>query len=117
MAFHNAQLEAAAFREEFDPDQFVDLTIPNSKAIHKVNSWLCRRGFMPVTELPLMDEQKAGESMQAWKKALQEEKASELVDTAVAGSKRKAVSGPLVSWLEYEGRGSDTAYLKGCIRG
>lgn len=42
LAFHNAQLEAAAFREEFDPDNFVDLTEPNSKAIHKVYSCLDR---------------------------------------------------------------------------
>lgn len=30
--------------------------------------------------------------MKAWKKALLEEEASDLVDTAVAGTKRKAVS-------------------------
>ncbi|KAJ3501671.1 hypothetical protein NMY22_g18843 [Coprinellus aureogranulatus] len=68
LAFHNAQLEAAAFREEFHPDEFQDLTEPNSKAIHK----------------------KAGEAMKEWKKALLEEEASDIVDTAVAGTKRKA---------------------------
>ena len=36
LAYHNAQLEAAAFREEYDPDTFEDLTEPNSKAIHRV---------------------------------------------------------------------------------
>ena len=30
------QLEAAAFREEFDPDTFEDLTLPNFTAMHKV---------------------------------------------------------------------------------
>ncbi|TEB31595.1 Ku DNA-binding complex, Ku70 subunit [Coprinellus micaceus] len=68
LAFHNAQLEAAAFREEFTPEEFVDLTEPNSKAIHK----------------------KAGELMKEWKKALVEDPASDVVDTAVAGTKRKA---------------------------
>lgn len=31
------QLEAAAFREEFDPETFEDLTLPNYKAMHKVD--------------------------------------------------------------------------------
>lgn len=37
LAYHNAQLEAAAFREEFDPELFEDLTLPNYKAMHKVD--------------------------------------------------------------------------------
>ena len=36
MAFHNAQLEASAFREEFDPESFEDLTLPKYDMIHKV---------------------------------------------------------------------------------
>ena len=36
LAYHNLQLEAAAFREEFDPKKFEDLTLPNYNAIHKV---------------------------------------------------------------------------------
>ena len=36
LAFHNAQLEASAFREEFDPENFEDLTLPKYDAIHKV---------------------------------------------------------------------------------
>jgi hypothetical protein len=36
LAYHNLQLEAAAFREEFDPETFEDLTLPNYKAMHKV---------------------------------------------------------------------------------
>lgn len=39
LAYHNAQLEAAAFREEYDPDTFVDLTEPNTKAIHRVSKY------------------------------------------------------------------------------
>lgn len=38
LEYHNLQLEAAAFREEFDPETFEDLTLPNYKAIHKVDS-------------------------------------------------------------------------------
>jgi ATP-dependent DNA helicase 2 subunit 1 len=38
LAYHNVQLEAAAFREEFDPEVFEDLTLPNYKAMHKVGS-------------------------------------------------------------------------------
>ena len=36
LAFHNEQLEASAFREEYDPEAFEDLTIPKYVAIHKV---------------------------------------------------------------------------------
>jgi ATP-dependent DNA helicase 2 subunit 1 len=36
LAYHNAQLEASAFREEFDPDSFEDLTEPKYEMIHKV---------------------------------------------------------------------------------
>jgi hypothetical protein len=37
LAYHNAQLQAQAFREEFDPDAFEDLTAPKLDLIHKVN--------------------------------------------------------------------------------
>lgn len=40
LAFHNAQLEASAFREEFDPESFEDLTLPKVDVIHKVST-LC----------------------------------------------------------------------------
>jgi len=36
LAYHNAQLQASAFREEFDPDSFEDLTEPKYEMIHKV---------------------------------------------------------------------------------
>ena len=36
LAYHNAQQEASAFREEFDPSSFVDLTQPNYEIIQKV---------------------------------------------------------------------------------
>ena len=38
LAFHNAQLEASAFREEFDEETFEDLTVPKIDMIHKVCS-------------------------------------------------------------------------------
>lgn len=38
LAFHNAQLQATAFGEEFDEDAFEDLTAPKVDMIHKVRS-------------------------------------------------------------------------------
>ena len=36
LAFHNAQLEAAAFREEYDTEGFEDMTVPSYAGITKV---------------------------------------------------------------------------------
>ena len=36
LAFHNEQLEATAFREEYEADSFEDVTAPNYDTIHKV---------------------------------------------------------------------------------
>ena len=41
LAYHNAQLEASAFREEFDPEAFEDLTEPKYDMIHKVGMRPC----------------------------------------------------------------------------
>ena len=38
LAYHNAQLEASAFREEFDPESFEDLTEPKYDMIHRVRT-------------------------------------------------------------------------------
>jgi hypothetical protein len=38
LAFHYAQLEASAFRDEFDPSAFEDATRPKIDMIHKVCS-------------------------------------------------------------------------------
>ena len=35
LAFHNEQLEASAFREQYDPESFEDLTEPKVEMIHK----------------------------------------------------------------------------------
>ena len=36
LAYHNAQLQASAFREQYDPDSFEDLTEPKVGSMHKV---------------------------------------------------------------------------------
>ncbi|KZT73452.1 Ku DNA-binding complex, Ku70 subunit [Daedalea quercina L-15889] len=67
LGYHNAQLEASAFREEFDPAAFEDRTIPKYDGMHK----------------------RAGTLIRAWKEALlQDESATMTIITA--GSKRKA---------------------------
>ncbi|KAH7884884.1 SPOC like C-terminal domain-containing protein [Phlebopus sp. FC_14] len=67
LAYHNAQLQASAFREEFDVEGFEDLTRPKYDMIHK----------------------RAGGLFKEWKKALLND---ENVNTvfATTGSKRKA---------------------------
>lgn len=40
LAYHNAQLQASAFREEFDVEAFEDMTEPNFEKIHKVTNVL-----------------------------------------------------------------------------
>ena len=39
LAYHNAQLEASAFRTDFDPEEFEDLTLPKTAMMHKARSW------------------------------------------------------------------------------
>ncbi|GLB44737.1 putative ku DNA-binding complex Ku70 subunit [Lyophyllum shimeji] len=70
LAYHNAQLEASAFREEYDPDTFEDLTLPKAEMIHK----------------------RAGALMKSWKIALVNDKSADVVTApgTVAGMKRKA---------------------------
>jgi ATP-dependent DNA helicase 2 subunit 1 len=41
LAFHNVQLQATAFGEEYDPDSFEDLTSPKVDMIHKVYQPVC----------------------------------------------------------------------------
>ncbi|KAF9231369.1 SPOC like C-terminal domain-containing protein [Melanogaster broomeanus] len=67
LAYHNAQLQASAFREEFDAESFEDLTRPKYDMIHK----------------------RAGPLLKDWKKALMND---ENIDRVIAttGSKRKA---------------------------
>ncbi|KAK7043879.1 ATP-dependent DNA helicase II subunit 1 [Paramarasmius palmivorus] len=67
LAFHNAQLQASAFNEQYDPDSFEDLTLPKYEMIHK----------------------RAGKLMKSWKVALVNDESSYVV-VPVTGSKRKA---------------------------
>ncbi|KAH8986239.1 SPOC like C-terminal domain-containing protein [Lactarius hatsudake] len=67
LAFHYAQLEATAFREEFDPASFEDNTLPKNNTIHK----------------------KAGPLVKEWRKLLQSDESANAV-IVEAGSKRKA---------------------------
>ncbi|KAI0050512.1 Ku DNA-binding complex, Ku70 subunit [Auriscalpium vulgare] len=67
LAFHNAQLEASAFREEYDPEAFEDLTVPKYSHIHK----------------------KAGPLIKEFLKKLREDESAKAV-IAEVGSKRKA---------------------------
>jgi Ku70/Ku80 C-terminal arm len=69
LAFHYAQLEATAFREEFHAASFEDHTLPKNETIHK----------------------KAGPLIKEWTRLLQNDKS---VNAVVVGavSKRKPVS-------------------------
>lgn len=68
LAYHNAQLEASAFREEFDPDAFEDLTLPKYAMMHK----------------------RAGVLFKEWRQALAQDPSASIVDVASDGRKRKA---------------------------
>ncbi|KAJ3512006.1 hypothetical protein NLJ89_g3774 [Agrocybe chaxingu] len=67
LAYHNAQLEASAFREQYDPDSFEDLTEPKYESMHK----------------------RAGVFMKEWKDDLANDNSANLV-VAATGSKRKS---------------------------
>ncbi|KAF5327610.1 hypothetical protein D9619_005038 [Psilocybe cf. subviscida] len=67
LAFFHDQLEATAFREEYDPDSFEDLTLPPVKQIHK----------------------RAGALLRKWKEALSHDETVNAVAPAT-GTKRKA---------------------------
>lgn len=69
LAFHYVQLEATAFREEFDPASFEDHTLPKNDTIRK----------------------KAGPLIGEWLKLLQNDKSADAV-IVQTGSKRKPVS-------------------------
>ncbi|KAF8468534.1 SPOC like C-terminal domain-containing protein [Russula ochroleuca] len=77
LAFHYAQLEATAFREEFDPASFGDHTLPKNDTIRK----------------------KAGPLIKEWMKLLNDDKSADAV-IVQSGSKRK----PDVSVSEAEVR-------------
>lgn len=77
LAFHYAQLEATAFREEFDPASFEDHTLPKNDTIHK----------------------KAGPLIKEWMKRLKDDKSADAV-IVQSGSKRKPVSPALYHYSD-----------------
>jgi ATP-dependent DNA helicase 2 subunit 1 len=92
LAFHNAQLEASAFSEEFDPESFEDLTLPKVDKIHKVRFPAPRIWLLVLMEIPT--PQRAGGLLMEWKKALMNDESANrvIVTAAKSGTKRKAVS-------------------------
>ncbi|KAL5485891.1 KU70 [Sanghuangporus weigelae] len=68
LAFHYAQLEASAFREEYNPDTFEDPTLPKLDMIHK----------------------RAGSLIKEWKEVVQNNEHANTVFIQKAGTKRKA---------------------------
>jgi ATP-dependent DNA helicase 2 subunit 1 len=77
LAFHYAQLEATAFREEFDPASFEDHTLPKNDTIHR----------------------KAGPLIKEWMKLLKDDKSADAV-IVQSGSKRKPVSPALCHYSD-----------------
>ncbi|KAG6334752.1 hypothetical protein ID866_4341 [Astraeus odoratus] len=66
LAYHNVQLQASAFREEFDAESFEDLTRPKYDMIHK----------------------RAGALLKEWKKAVAKDE--NFANVIATGRKRKA---------------------------
>lgn len=103
LAFHNAQLEASAFREEFDPENFEDLTVPKYDKIHKVcvpprvsdaqaNIRVDRRRHLHNgIGNSLWRGQRVGPMMKEWKEALLQDESASVVVEPPAGSRRKTV--------------------------
>ncbi|KAI5829540.1 ku70-like protein [Schizophyllum commune Tattone D] len=70
LAYHNEQLQASAFREEYDPSEFEDQTLPAYDSMHK----------------------KIGSLIKTWKEAFVMDDSADVVEAppAKAGTKRKA---------------------------
>ncbi|KAG8995655.1 ATP-dependent DNA helicase II subunit 1, partial [Tulasnella sp. 427] len=73
LGLHYGQLQATAFNEAFDPEEYVDTTVPNYEMIHK----------------------RAGEPMKEWKEMLEEDPEANIIVATVkkstaTGTKRKA---------------------------
>jgi len=85
LAYHNAQLQASAFREEFNTEAFEDLTRPKYDVIHKV----CQ-SLMYLAKDNGHITQRAGPLLQEWKKVLTSDENYNAV-LATTGTKRKPV--------------------------
>ena len=88
LAFHNEQLQASAFREQYDPESFEDLTEPKVEMIHKAS--IFKILFYSCIHKRSCAFQRAGKLMKEWKTALSNHSSSHLL-VATTGSKRKAV--------------------------
>lgn len=88
LAYHNEQLQASAFREQYDPESFEDLTEPKVEMIHKASLF----GILSYSCVHKRScaSQRAGKLMKEWKTALLNDNSANLV-VATTGSKRKAV--------------------------
>ena len=88
LALHNEQLQASAFREQYDPESFEDLTEPKVEMIHKASLF----GILSYSCVHKRScaSQRAGKLMKEWKTALLKDNSANLV-VATTGSKRKAV--------------------------
>ncbi|KAJ6521110.1 SPOC like C-terminal domain-containing protein [Mycena capillaripes] len=94
LAFHNAQLQATAFGEEYDPDSFEDLTAPKVDMIHK----------------------RAGKLLEAWKIAVANDESALSAAPPVEkekGTKRKADVD--ITEAEIRSRYADDNLKKACI--
>jgi ATP-dependent DNA helicase 2 subunit 1 len=90
LAYHNAQLEASAFREQYDPDSFEDLTEPKLDMIHKVKYLIAiLRFYLSVNGVA--GNQRVGKLIKEWKTLLMKDESADMV-VATTGSKRKSVS-------------------------
>ncbi|GJE85629.1 Ku DNA-binding complex, Ku70 subunit [Phanerochaete sordida] len=72
LEFHNAQLQASAFREEFDPETFEDLSLPKYDMIHE----------------------RVGSMMKEWKEALLQDESATVVVAPTTSNRRKAKTEP-----------------------
>ncbi|TRM62208.1 ku70-like protein [Schizophyllum amplum] len=68
LAYHNEQLQASAFREEYEPSDFDDQTKPAFDLMHK----------------------KIGNTIQTWKEELAKDESADIVAEPTTGNKRKA---------------------------
>ncbi|EJD06786.1 ku70-like protein [Fomitiporia mediterranea MF3/22] len=90
LAFHYAQLEASAFREEYDPDTFKDPTLPKLDMIHK----------------------RAGPLIKEWKKIVGSNENANTTFIQKAGTKRKADTSVLEAEIRSKNESGQLGKLK-----
>ena len=64
LAYHNEQLQASAFREQYDPESFEDLTEPKVEMIHKACIFLKISSYINETVLTLPARRKIDERVE-----------------------------------------------------